>query len=132
MVESAPAGNPHLGRIAKTVVIVVLVVIAFVSLTGLGWFGTSLWIAYGVMATIEIAMAILLIASRWRSRPAAIVVAILAVFQAGQTFYNEQVRYERNDPVIPIDNLGVLLLCLLATALIATGAAWPVMKRAEA
>ncbi len=103
----------------KALVISGLCVIFVVSFVGLSVFGTSLWIAYGVMAAIEVVVAVGLVVSRWTNKPAAVVVAILAVFQAGQSYFYEQTRYSANDPVIPIDNLGVLVLCVLAIGLIA-------------
>lgn len=113
----------------KAIAVVVLCAIAWVSFTGLSTFDTSLWIAYAVMAAIELVMAVALMSTRWRNRPAAIVLAMLAVFQAGQSYYYEQVRYSRNDPVIALDNFGVLLLCVLAVALIAVGPPWPIRRR---
>lgn len=106
-----------------------LCAIAWVSFTGLSTFDTSLWIAYAVMAAIELAMAVALMTTRWRNRPAAIALAVLAVFQAGQSYYYEQARYSRNDPVIALDNFGVLILCVLAAALIAVGPPWPIRRR---
>lgn len=103
----------------KALVISGLCVIFVVSFVGLSIFGTSLWIAYAVMAAIEVVAAVGLIVSRWTNRPAAVVLAILAMFQAGQSYFYEQTRYSANDPVIPIDNFGVLVLCVLAIGLIA-------------
>lgn len=73
------------------------------------------------MATVEIVGAVILFFSRWTNRPAVVALAILAVFQAGQSYAYEQVRYSANDPVIPIDNLGVVVLCVVVISLIAAG-----------
>ena len=116
------------GTTAKALVIAGVCLIAGLTFTGLGTFGTSLWIAYAVMAMIEIVLAVVPFVSRWTNRPAAVVLAILTVFQAGQSYFYEQQRYSSDDPVIPIDNLGVLVLCALAIHLIRTGPSWPVRR----
>ncbi len=122
--------TPHdvRGRIAKALVIAGLCLIAWLTFTGLAVFETSLWIAYAVMAMIEIALAVVLFFSRWTNRPAAVVLALLALYQAGQSYFHEQMRYTSADPVIPIDNLGALALCALAIYLIKRGPAWPVRR----
>ncbi|OZF44466.1 hypothetical protein [Rhodococcus sp. 14-1411-2a] len=102
-----------------------LVVILVLSWTGLSIFEESLWIAFAVMASSEVVIAFGLFTSRWRNRWAAVVVAALAAFQFGQSYFYEQVRYTSSDPVIPIDNFAVLILCGVAIALIAAGPRWP-------
>jgi len=117
------------GSTAKALVIAVVCLIAGISSVGLGVFSTSLWIAYAVMAMIEIVLAVGLVVSRWTNRPAAVALLILAVVQAGQSYVYEQHRYSSDDPVIPIDNLGVVVLSVLAIHLIQTGPSWPVRRR---
>lgn len=119
------------GRAAQALVIACLCLIAGLSFTGLGTFSTSLWIAYAVMAMIEFVLAGVLFVSRWTNRPAAVVVALLGVFQAGQSYFYEQARYSSDDPVIPIDNFAVLVLCALAIYLIKRGPSWPVPRGAH-
>lgn len=121
--------TPHnsRGSAAKAVVIASICLIAWLTFTGLAVFETSLWIAYAVMAMIEIALAGVLFFSRWTNRPAAVVLVLLALYQAGQSYFNEQMRYTSADPVIPIDNLGVLALCALSIYLIKKGQPWPVL-----
>ncbi|MET4048861.1 MULTISPECIES: hypothetical protein [unclassified Rhodococcus (in: high G+C Gram-positive bacteria)] len=109
----------------KKYFIAVLGVILVLSWTGLSIFETSLWIAIAGMAVAEVVIALLLFTSRWRNRRAAVVVAALAAFQFGQSYFYEQVRYTSSDPVIPIDNFAVLILCGVAIALIASGPRWP-------
>ncbi|CBH48646.1 hypothetical protein GS894_11680 [Rhodococcus hoagii] len=75
-------------------------------------FETSLWITYAVMVMVEIALGVVLFFSRWTNKPAEVVLVLLALFQAGQSYFNEQVRYTSGDPVIPIDNFGVLFCAL--------------------
>lgn len=75
---------------------------------------------------VEIALAVVLFFSRWTNKPAAVVLVLLALFQAGQSYFNEQMRYTSADPVIPIDNFGVLVLCALAVYLTQKGQPWPV------
>ena len=125
--ERAPRDSR--GSAAKALVIGGVCLIAGLSFIGLGIFSTSLWIAYAVMAMVEIVGAVFLFFSRWTNRPAAVALAILAVFQAGQSYYSEQYRYSRNDPVIGIDNLGVLVLCVVVISLIAAGPSWPARRR---
>ncbi len=109
----------------KQGVIAGLVMILVVSWTGLTMFETSLWMAFAVMAFLEAAAAVAFFVSRWRNRPAAIVLALLAVFQVGQSYAYEKARYTSSDPVIPIDNFGVFALCVIAAVLIADGPPWP-------
>lgn len=115
----------------KKYVIAWLVIVTAVSWTGLGIFETSLWIAFAVMAMSEALVATVLFASRWRNRWAAVVLAVLAAFQFGQSYFYEQAHYTSNDPVIPIDNFGVLILCGLAISLIAAGPSWPHTSETE-
>ncbi|MDJ0361030.1 hypothetical protein [Rhodococcus sp. H29-C3] len=110
----------------KFSIIAGLVLVTVVSFTGLGFFEKSMWIAFAVMAVLEVTVAFLLFGSRWRNRWAAVFVSVLAVFQIGQSYYWEQVRYTSSDSVIPIENFGVLLLCAIAIFLIVTGPSWPV------
>ncbi|MBY4212966.1 hypothetical protein HQO42_15360 [Rhodococcus fascians] len=109
----------------KKFLIAGLGVIVVLSWTGLPIFETSLWIAFAVMAVAELIISLVLSTSRWRNRWAAVVVAVLAAFQFGQSYFYEQVRYTSSDPVIPIDNFAVLILSGVAIALIAAGPTWP-------
>lgn len=109
----------------KKCVIAGLVLVIVVSWTGLDILETSLWIALAVMAIAEALLAAALFASRCRNRWAAVVVAVLAAFQFGQSYFAEQAQHTSSDPVIPIENVGVLILCGTAIGLIATGPSWP-------
>lgn len=109
----------------KLGVVAGLVMILVVSWTGLTLFETSFWIAFAVMAALEVVAAVTFFVSRWRNRPAAIVLAMLAVFQIGQSYYYEEARYTSSDPVIPIDIYGVFVLCVIAAVLVANGPPWP-------
>ncbi|WP_145238495.1 MULTISPECIES: hypothetical protein [Nocardiaceae] len=130
MGDQHAARTPHdsRGRTAKALVIAGICLIAVLSWGGLPTFETRLWVAYAVMALIEIVAAGVLFFSRWTNRPAAVVLAILAVFQAGQSYFYEQQRYTSADPVIPVDNFGVFVLCALAIFLISVGPSWPVRR----
>ncbi|NKR28723.1 hypothetical protein GS504_08300 [Rhodococcus hoagii] len=122
--DTTPHG--YRGSAAKALVIAAICLIGGLTFTGLPIFETSLWIAYAVMVMVEIAVAVVLFFSRWTNKPAAVVLVLLALFQAGQSYFNEQMRYTSGDPVIPIDNFGVLVLCALAVYLIEKGQPWPV------
>ncbi|MBM4494400.1 hypothetical protein GS436_17300 [Rhodococcus hoagii] len=115
------------GSAAKALVIAAICLIGGLTFTGLPTFETSLWIAYAVTVMVEIALAVVLFFSRWTNKRAAVVLVLLALFQAGQTYFNEQMRYTSADPVIPIDNFGVLVLCASAVYLIKKGQPWPVL-----
>ncbi|MBM4481202.1 hypothetical protein GS444_19055 [Rhodococcus hoagii] len=39
---------------------------------------------------VEIALAVVLFFSRWTNKPAAVVLVLLELFQAGQSYFNEQ------------------------------------------
>lgn len=122
--DTTPHG--YRGSAAKALVIAAICLIGGLTFTGLPIFETSLWITYAVMVMVEIALAVVLFFSRWTNKPAAVVLVLLALFQAGQSYFNEQMRYTSADPVIPIDNFGVLVLCALAVYLIKKGQPWPV------
>ncbi|WP_404315945.1 hypothetical protein [Prescottella equi] len=122
--DTAPHG--YRGSAAKALVIAAICLIGGLTFTGLPIFETLLWIACAVTVMVEIALAVVLFFSRWTNKRAAVVLVLLALFQAGQTYFNEQMRYTSADPVIPIDNFGVLVLCALAVYLIKKGQPWPV------
>ncbi|BCN64230.1 hypothetical protein [Prescottella equi] len=109
--DTAPHG--YRGSAAKALVIAAICLIGGLTFTGL--------------VMVEIALAVVLFFSRWTNKPAAVVLVLLALFQAGQSYFNEQMRYTSADPVIPIDNFGVLFLCALAVYLIKKGQPWPVL-----
>ncbi|MBY6540366.1 hypothetical protein HQ325_16955 [Rhodococcus sp. BP-349] len=105
----------------KKYLIAGLVVVTVLTWTGPGIFETSLWTALAVMAACEAVVAAMLFASRWRNRRAAVVLAVLSAYQFGQSYFYEQAQYTSSDPVIPIDNFGVLVLSGIAISLIAAG-----------
>ncbi|OQQ23530.1 hypothetical protein A6410_22665 [Prescottella equi] len=94
--DTAPHG--YRGSAAKALVIAAICLIGGLTFTGL--------------VMVEIALAVVLFFSRWTNNPAAVVLVLLALFQAGQSYFNEQMRYTSADPVIPIDNFGVLFCAL--------------------
>ncbi|XVA04015.1 hypothetical protein ACQ86I_10655 [Prescottella equi] len=122
--DTTPHG--YRGSAAKALVIAAICLIGGLTFTGLPIFETLLWIACAVTVMVEIALAVVLFFSRWTNKRAAVVLVLLALFQAGQTYFNEQMRYTSADPVIPIDNFGVLVLCASAVYLIKKGQPWPV------
>ncbi|UNQ37812.1 hypothetical protein MPC38_13665 [Prescottella equi] len=123
--DTTPHGSR--GSAAKALVIAAICLIGGLTFAGLPIFETSLCLAYAVMVMVEVALAVVLFFSRWTNKPAAVVLVLLALFQAGQSYFNEQMRYTSADPVIPIDNFGVLFLCALAVYLIKKGQPWPVL-----
>lgn len=123
-VNTKPRSTPA-GRAVKAAFIVGVVIITCLTMTGLGIFEQSLWIAQAVFAAIEVASAVVLFTPRWRNIPAAIAFVFLAIYQAGQSYFYEIYRATSSDPVIAIDIFGVLFLGALIIILIINGPTWP-------
>jgi len=126
--RSTPAGLA-----AKAAVILFLCVAIVISWLGLGLFETSLWVAFAILAAAEAVLAgMLLLSSRWRSVGAGVAMALLAVYQAGESSSYELDRPTSADPIIPIHLFGSTFLALLAILLVVSGPAWPTRRARKA